>query len=173
MEEWKAVVGYEDLYEVSNFGKIRNFPRECCSGKKFIDSGAALRERVCLRKNGKNKFTFVHRVVAQAFIPNPFNKPMVDHINHNAADNRSSNLRWATRSENGANARQGRNLPKGVRFHPRYKIPTYQAYSSVKGRFIHLGHFRNAEEAAACVVKFGKKRYGEFYHPGTEIKYET
>ena len=64
--------------------------------------------RVCLSRDKKPKMFLVHRLVAQAFIPNPDNKPEVDHINNNPHDNRLENLRWVTKSENGQN--QGKRI---------------------------------------------------------------
>ena len=58
---------------------------------------------VLLRQNGKYKCITVHRLVAMCFIPNPDNKPQVDHISRNSLDNRVCNLRWATAKENCAN----------------------------------------------------------------------
>lgn len=57
----------------------------------------------CRLQNGKWTVALVHRIVALAFIPNPDNKPTVDHINRNPSDNRISNLRWATRIEQALN----------------------------------------------------------------------
>ena len=59
--------------------------------------------RVCLYRDGKQKKFSVHRLVAQAFIPNPDNKPFIDHINRNTHDNRVENLRWVTALENSQN----------------------------------------------------------------------
>jgi len=56
----------------------------------------------------KNKYYKVHRLVAELFIPNPENKPEVDHINRNRNDNRVQNLRWATRSENMKNMKNNK-----------------------------------------------------------------
>lgn len=58
---------------------------------------------VCLCDNGKGKFFLMHRLLADAFIPNPENKPCIDHINGNRLDNSLANLRWCTYSENNTN----------------------------------------------------------------------
>lgn len=99
-EIWKDVEGYEG-YQVSNKGRVKslNFRH---TGKERIlksnpDGGYCL---VSLYRNGKRTSKKIHRLVATAFIPNPENKPEVNHINHNKRDNRASNLEWVTSEEN-------------------------------------------------------------------------
>ena len=109
MEEWKAIAGYEGLYEVSNLGRIKSLSRIDSRGykrnEKILklnkDSGGYL--KVSLYKNGKPKQYLVHRLVAQAFIPNPNNLPEINHkINdfEHRSDNRVENLEWCTRDYN-------------------------------------------------------------------------
>lgn len=105
MEEWKPVViekngtvyDYSGLYEVSNVnGKVRNIQtgRILKPGKDKYNYS-----HVTLCKHGKTTRFQVHRLVATMFIPNPYNKPEVDHINHDRTDNSVENLKWATRTE--------------------------------------------------------------------------
>lgn len=104
-EEWRSVVGYEGLYEVSNHGRVKSLAKMWLNGrrreerilKEFLHSGYV---HVTLCKNGTQKQWHVHRLVAMAFIPNPENKDFVDHINTIRNDNRVENLRWVTRQEN-------------------------------------------------------------------------
>ena len=96
METWKDVIGYEGIYQVSDIGNVRNVK----SGKTLkpnLDTKGYLMIR--LYKNAKFKICRVHRLVAEAFIPNPENKPTVDHINTIRTDNRLCNLRWFTQQE--------------------------------------------------------------------------
>tara|TARA_R110000772_G_scaffold138034_1_gene246981 strand:+ start:301 stop:816 length:516 start_codon:yes stop_codon:yes gene_type:complete len=87
-------------------GRIWSKPRLDESGhlrkgkflKQFVEKNGY--HRVCLSRDKKQKRFLVHRLVAQAFIPNPDNKPEVDHINKNKSDNRLENLRWVTSLEN-------------------------------------------------------------------------
>lgn len=116
MEEiWKPVVNCGGLYEVSNFGRVRSCTRSARrqTGKilKPIDRGLGYRN-VCLYKSKTNrKLHRVHRLVAQAFIPNPENKPYVNHIDNNPSNNRVSNLEWCTPKENYTHSeKQDRNV---------------------------------------------------------------
>ena len=97
-EIWVDIKGYEGLYQVSNKGRV-----------KSLNYNKTGEERVLINqpdKTGylhvviKGKIINVHRLVAEAFIPNPENKPCVDHINTIRSDNRVENLRWATTKEN-------------------------------------------------------------------------
>lgn len=96
MEQWKDIEGYEGLYQVSDMGNVRNVKYNR-SLKPVLNPGGYL--KVILSKDGKRKTCKVHRLVAEAFIPNPDNKPTVDHINTIRTDNRVSNLRWFTHKE--------------------------------------------------------------------------
>ena len=96
MEEiWKTVKGYNGYYQVSNTGKVRN-------PNKVLTPNSWSKERICLCYFEKDK-RLLHRIVAETFIPNPFNKPEVDHINGIRTDNNVCNLRWVTRTENNNN----------------------------------------------------------------------
>lgn len=100
MVEWRDVVGYESVYKVSNDGKlITNYKGEWRDRSINIDNHTGY-PCATLYVNGKCKKRYIHRLVAEAFIDNPENKPEVDHINGNRADNRVENLRWVTRKEN-------------------------------------------------------------------------
>lgn len=96
VEIWKPVVGYEGLYEVSNLGNVKSLnymrrnvikvlkARTNSGGYKFIE----------LHKNKKHKNFLIHRLVAQAFIPNPNNLPQVNHKDENKQNNCVDNLEW-------------------------------------------------------------------------------
>ncbi len=101
VEEWKPIVGYEGLYEISSYGRVKSVKNNvfqnriravhiCQPAGYFI---------ISLGLNGKAKRFPIHRLVAFAFIPNPLGKRTVNHINGVKTDNRISNLEWATDSE--------------------------------------------------------------------------
>lgn len=104
-EIWKDINGYEELYQVSNFGNVKSLNYRNTDEEKILknrkDKGGYLRVFLC--KNKKRKYYLIHRLVALAFIPNPDNKPCIDHINTDRTDNRVCNLQWCSHKENSNN----------------------------------------------------------------------
>ena len=98
-EYWKPVVGYEGLYMVSNWGRVKSikFGKERILKPVTNSSGYLL---VGLYKNNIEKKYSVHRLVAEAFIPNPYNLPQVNHKDENKQNNVVSNLEWCTHEYN-------------------------------------------------------------------------
>lgn len=114
IEIWRDVPGFETLYKVSNFGRIRSCDRVYEQNRPYRNQrkiiGKILKLQikrgypsVILIKNNIKYTRLVHRIVALAFIPNPSKKPQIDHINTIRTDNRVENLRWCTASENSNN----------------------------------------------------------------------
>lgn len=112
-EIWKPIKGYEGLYEVSNQGNVRSLNRVDRLGRfyegKILNIVEVKKTEnyvscvVGLHKNGRAKNMCVGRLVAEAFIPNPENKPQVDHRDANPKNNIVSNLRWVYPYENSNN----------------------------------------------------------------------
>lgn len=96
MEEWKDIIGYEGLYKISSFGRIMNSKNIIM--KPFLHKNKYLRIGLC--KESKKINHRVHRLVAIHFIPNIDNKPQVNHIDLDPANNNVSNLEWVTGEEN-------------------------------------------------------------------------
>ena len=101
-EIWKPVLGYEGLYEVSNWGRVKSLNYNH-SGKEKILKPVTYKSGylyVVLSKNNKRKHFLIHRLVAEAFIPNTDNLPQVNHKDENPLNNVVSNLEWCTSSYN-------------------------------------------------------------------------
>ena len=100
MEQWRAVGGFEGRYEVSDEGNVRSLLRGGCRLLKFGIHQSGYYYVILYLEDGTSKNVLVHRLVAEAFVPNPENKPDVNHIDGNKKNPCASNLEWVTKSEN-------------------------------------------------------------------------
>lgn len=110
MEEWKSIPGYEGLYEISSYGRVKSLDRyvKVKSKSYRLQKGKMLSPiknkygylQVFLCCNGKYKIISVHRLVALTFIPNPDNLPMINHKDEVKTNNSVDNLEWCTEKYN-------------------------------------------------------------------------
>ena len=99
METWKAIAGYEGLYEVSDLGRVKSL--KYCK-ERILNPGKNTRGylQVGLSKDGQRKMSFVHRLVADEFVPNPNNLTTVNHKDEVKTNNVASNLEWMSQKDN-------------------------------------------------------------------------
>ena len=165
-EIWKAVLGYEGYYEVSNMGNVKSLGRFIETRllnvreykvkilKPNLGSAGYLSFTLC--KNGVCKRYDVHRLTAEAFVSN-FNETskVVDHINRNKTDNNALNLRMVTRSQNAKNTGK---KPKGV-----YQIGSkWEARVTLNQKVFYLGLYLTKKEARNAYLKKATELFGEF-----------
>ena len=100
MEEWKEIADFEGLYLISSFGRVKSIINNKILTPCIVRANGLV---VGLMRNGKVEKRQVSRLVAAAFIPNPENKPCIDHIDGDRTNNHADNLRWVTYLENNNN----------------------------------------------------------------------
>ncbi len=118
-EIWKDIKGYEDSYQVSNYGNVKSLKRKVCVAHHNRNGYRTVSERILknnndgrgyyfvrLSKKGIVKFFSVHRLVLLNFLPNPKNKRCVNHKDCNPKNNHINNLEWCTHKENSEHAKK-------------------------------------------------------------------
>lgn len=153
-EHWKTIEGFE-AYEVSDLGRVRR--RLPGRGTNNALTGKALKpglvqgyEKVILRKEGKNHNKLVHRLVAEAFLPNPLNLPEVNHKG-SIRTNRPSKLEWRSMEGHGQDRLKREQRGHGV--HLTKKTGRWQAYYWAQYQKHHIGYFDTKKEAVAARKK--------------------
>lgn len=182
MEHWITVEGTDGALEVSNQGRVRSNLRDGRILKPTPDKKGYLRLRVTI---GRKKYSFkVHRLVAEAFIPNPEGKKQVNHIDGNKANNTVSNLEWVSNKENAYHAmRNGLwdNVYEASRKENESRKRAITAFCLETGELLHFESIADAERALGTrhitdVLK-GKrsqaKGYAFSYEEGGDVNVHT
>lgn len=188
IEEWKTVPEW-DLYEISNFGNLRGKDRVVKNhGGTYIRKARELKtvpdklgyRTFRFKQDGKSKSEKIHRLVAKAFIPNPENKPCVNHIDNNPSNNRVDNLEWCTMQENTDwMIKQGRfkRTPQWLERLHKSQEPTYKAVVGTNiqtGEKIYFDRVNAVREAGfqpSCVCVCCKHKKGITQHKGYVWEY--
>lgn len=166
-EIWKDVVGYEGLYQVSNLGRVKALSKTDRLGrfyperlKAICDNGNGYKV-VNFKVNCNSKMFTVHRLVANAFIPNPQNDQYINHIDGDKSNNRVDNLEWCTASENMVHA-----VKLGLHYHFGRKkilcVETGQVFNSVKDAETWVG-VKGSRISNVCNLKRGCKTCGGYH----------
>ena len=143
IEDYPDYLIYEDGRIWSKYGKGKFLKQNPNDGYLYV--------KLC--KDGKPKTMSVHRLLGNAYIPNPENKREIDHIDNNRQNNNISNLRWVTRSENQRNKPASGAVPfKGVHKHGN----RFQAAIMINGKRKHIGTYGTPEEANEARINFKK-----------------
>lgn len=160
-EIFKDIKGYEKLYQISNLGNVKSLPKGDGNGNKerilkfdnTNKTNTTTYLRVTLSGNGQTKRFSVHRLVAEAFIPNPDNKPSVNHIDNNGENNRVDNLEWVTHSENMVHAQKQGRLPN-----TNMKAATNKITETAVSKYTN---FIGTSMNGRTLISFSKKEIGK------------
>ena len=171
IREIKDIIGYEGLYQISNEGEVISLQTETknyCVLKPFLSQGY---KTVKLSKGERidRKQHQIHRLVAIHFIPNPDNKPQVNHIDCDTTNNTIENLEWVTHRENRTHAivknKKNSSIYTGVSWNKERQM--WSSQIGYKGKIIHLGFYFSEDQASIaykckCVELKIENKYAVF-----------
>jgi hypothetical protein len=161
IEQWLTIDEFPN-YQVSNFGRVRNATTNKVLSPALKAEGY-MKLMIFKERGGKGSNVYVHRLVASTFIENPQNKTQIDHIDQYRQNNCVQNLRWATQSENNANARKRKNATskyKGVSWDKDRKRWVAEICSNGKSK--NLGRYTKEKDACRAYNEAAKEIHGEY-----------
>jgi len=131
-------------YLIYEDGRVFSIKKEM-----FLKGNGVKYNKVCLFKERKRFYKSIHRLLAETFIPNPENKPFVDHIDRNIKNNNIENLRWATASENGQNTGLYNTNTSGIKNISYIPLKKHYAYKKEINGVKIQKYFKTLDEAIA------------------------
>jgi hypothetical protein len=153
IEEWKDIIGYEGLYQISNLGRVKSLSRVyvCGNGRTVNKKETIISQQknnhgylYCFLYNGDKKIKYIHILVGLHFIENENNYPQINHLDLNKENNIISNLEWVTNQQNTIHQYSlKRDLPTGVS----KRGNRYIAQTTIQGKKKHIGSFSTIELA--------------------------
>ena len=177
-ERWKTIPDYP-LYMVSNTGRLKHYWKRAgwkflCEHKKPNSCGYKIVKLIRWVAGIRQHATFqLHRLVGKAFVKNPDKLRCIDHINGNKLDNRASNLRWATYSQNNVNSELRQDNMSGVRgVHWHKQAQKWCARISHKGEDIYIGVFDSRDDAEFMRLSWEDELFDTFMHPTRRVRFE-
>ncbi len=169
-EQWKDVEGWEGIYQISNHGRLKSFKR-LATGYVLsnVNKKGGYLSIVLRRCRGCPQYTRMHRLVAEAFIPNPKHRNAINHKDGNKQNNCVANLEWVTTSENARDAiARNPNMVAGMRYYNQCVRPKKVQQFTLDGVFIAEYHncFAASRHTGVCSRNIFSVASGEEYKPG-------
>lgn len=168
-EIWKDIPGYDNLYQVSNMGRVKSLNYNRTRKEKLLmfskDKYGYL--RVTISKEGVKKYVQVHRLVCEAFLQNPFNLPQVNHRNEDKTDNRIENLEYCDAKYNINYGMAIERRSKALINNPKRSkkilcVETVVVYPSTMEIERQFGFYHN-QISGCCKGKYGYKTVGNYH----------
>lgn len=179
-EEWKYIRGYNNAYQISDKGRVKSLKRKVVAQKNHKTYFTSIPEKIMslnvnskgyhvvkLSVNGKYKSVYVHRLVANAYVPNPNGKPEVNHKDGVKTNNTPSNLEWTTRKENAHHAIEALGVSIYGSNNPRSKLTKNKVLSILKNHhegvaISKLSNTHNVTYQSIWAIVKGKTWINEF-----------
>ena len=165
MEIWKNIVGYEGKYQISNLGRVKSLKDRYGYRERILKPSTNKRgyKKVVLVKVGEKRKTFlVHRLVAEAFIPNPNNYSEVNHKDENPSNNNVDNLEWCTRKYNinyGTAIERATEKKKGYKHSEETKLKISKNHADLSGENHPFYGKHLSDETKNKISKKAKERF--------------
>lgn len=166
MEIWKDIKDYEGLYQVSNYGRVRSI------GNGYTWKTVRILKQtkqkngymfVTLYKEGKQKHSYIHRLVAEVFVPNPYNLPQINHKDEDKSNNNFNNLEWCTSKYNNNYNNHNTNLSESLSKQPIMQYTLNGEFLKEWCSSMEIERVKNFSHSNIIACCRNKKRYKSAY----------